>query len=118
MHVCALRGNVRSSVMDEQSRPSWTDHLSPVGLHYFAGVVENAEDLIERHKVLSALLEREAPPRKLTLVPLVAKKIMMKQLQPRYLLQFKVGANVDENFIPPSVNTCTKVVVKKHKLCE
>ena len=51
MHVCALRGNVRSSVMDEQSRPSWTDHLSPVGLHYFAGVVENAEDLIERHKV-------------------------------------------------------------------
>ena len=42
----ALRGNVRSSVMDEQSRPSWT-----VGLHYFAGVVENVEDLIERHKV-------------------------------------------------------------------
>ena len=65
---------------------------------------------------LSALLEREAPPRKLTLVPLVAKKIMMKQLQPRYLLQFKVGANVDENFIPPSVNTCTKVVVKKHNV--
>ena len=38
-------------VQDEQLRPSWADHLSPVGLHYYAGVVENAEDLIERHKV-------------------------------------------------------------------
>ena len=37
------------SVMAEH--PSWADHLFPVGLHYYAGVVENAEELMERHKV-------------------------------------------------------------------
>ena len=98
MHMCALRGNVRSSVMDEQSRPSWTDHLSPVGLHYFAGVVENAEDLIERHKVATQCsFGTRSSTKKAHPCTAVAKKIMMKQLQPRYLLQFKVGANVDEN---------------------
>ena len=38
-------------VMAEQSKPSWADHLSPIGLHYYAGVVENVEELMERHKV-------------------------------------------------------------------
>ena len=38
-------------VMAEQSKPSWADHLFPVGLHYYAGVVESAEELMERNKV-------------------------------------------------------------------
>ena len=90
MHACVLPSGMYEvqSVVDKQSKPSWADHLSPVRLHYYnAGVVENAEDLIERHKVATQCsLEREAPPRKLTLVPLVAKKLIMKQLHPRYIL--------------------------------
>ena len=73
------------SVMAEQLKPSWGDHFFPVGLHYYAGVVENAKKPIERRGTrlqLSVLLEREAPPRKLTLVQVAAKKIMMKQLHP------------------------------------
>ena len=37
--------------MAEQSRPSLADHLFPIGMHYYTGVVENAEELTERCKL-------------------------------------------------------------------
>lgn len=74
------------SVMAEQLKPSWGDHFFPVGLHYYAGVVENAKKPIERRGTrlqLSVLLEREAPQGSSPLiVQVAAKKIMMKQLHP------------------------------------
>ena len=33
------------------SKPAWATDLHPVGLHYYAGVVNNAEELLESHKV-------------------------------------------------------------------
>ena len=33
------------------SKPSWASNLHPVGLHYYAGIVDNAEELMEEHKV-------------------------------------------------------------------
>ena len=35
----------------QQSKPVWATNLHPVGLHYYAGVVDNAEELLESHKV-------------------------------------------------------------------
>ena len=29
----------------------WTSHLNPVGLHYFGGVVEDAEEVLEQHRL-------------------------------------------------------------------
>ena len=37
--------------MSEQSKPTWASTLCPVGLHYYSGVVDDAEELLERHKV-------------------------------------------------------------------
>ena len=37
--------------MSGQSKPLWASHLHPVGLHYYAGIVDSAEELIEKHKV-------------------------------------------------------------------
>ena len=38
-------------VMAEQSKLSWTDHFFHVGLHYYAGIVESSEELMESHKL-------------------------------------------------------------------
>ena len=35
----------------QQSKAIWAINLHPVGLHYYAGVVDNAEELLESHKV-------------------------------------------------------------------
>ncbi len=37
--------------MSGQPKPLWASDLHPVGLHYYAGVVESAEELLEKHKV-------------------------------------------------------------------
>ena len=37
--------------MSQQSKPVWATNLDPVGLHYYASVVDNAEDLLQSHKV-------------------------------------------------------------------
>ena len=37
--------------MSQQSKPAWAANLMPVGLNYYTGIVENAEDLLECHKV-------------------------------------------------------------------
>ena len=37
--------------MSGQCKPSWASNLHPVGLHYYAGIVDNAEELMEEHKV-------------------------------------------------------------------
>lgn len=37
--------------MAKEPKPSWAGDLFPVGIHYYAGVVENAEQVMERHKV-------------------------------------------------------------------
>ena len=33
------------------SKPAWAIDLHPVALHYYAGVVDNVDDLLEKHKV-------------------------------------------------------------------
>ena len=37
--------------MSGKSKPSQMSNLHPVGLHYYAGIVDNAEELMEKHKV-------------------------------------------------------------------
>ena len=37
--------------MSGQSKPSWASNLHPVGLHYYAGLVDNAQELLEEHKM-------------------------------------------------------------------
>ena len=39
--------------MSQPSKPAWAANLMPVGLNYYAGIVENAEDLLEYHKVVT-----------------------------------------------------------------
>ena len=39
------------SAVSWQSKPVWATSFHPVGLHYYAGVVDNAEELLESHKV-------------------------------------------------------------------
>ena len=33
------------------SKPPWACDLHPVGLHYYSGVVDNVEELLESHKI-------------------------------------------------------------------
>ena len=37
--------------MTEAIKPTWASNLSKVGLHYYAGIVENAEKVLEKHKL-------------------------------------------------------------------
>ena len=37
--------------MSQESKPVWATNLHPVGLHYYAGVVDDAEKLLESHKL-------------------------------------------------------------------
>ena len=34
--------------MTEATKPTWASNLSEVGLHYYAGVVENTEEVLEK----------------------------------------------------------------------
>ena len=34
-----------------EKKPSWARDLSSVGINYYGGVVDNAEEIIEKHKV-------------------------------------------------------------------
>ena len=51
--ACTLSnaGTYEVVAMSGQPKPLWASELHPVGLHYYAGVVESAEDLLEKHKV-------------------------------------------------------------------
>ena len=44
-------GTYEVVAMSGQPKPLWASELHPVGLHYYAGVVESAENLLEKHKV-------------------------------------------------------------------
>ena len=44
-------GTYEVVAMSGQPKPLWASELHPIGLHYYAGVVESAEDLLEKHKV-------------------------------------------------------------------
>ena len=50
--------------MSHPSKPVWAANIQPVELNYYAGIVENAEDLLTKwpHKARS---EQEAPQRNL-----------------------------------------------------
>ena len=37
--------------MSGQSKPLWASNLCSVGLHYYAGIVDNAEELMEEHNM-------------------------------------------------------------------
>ena len=37
--------------MAEAPKPTWASDLSTVGIHYYAGIVENAEEVLEKHKL-------------------------------------------------------------------
>ena len=37
--------------MTEATKPTWASNLSKVGLHYYAGIAENAEEVLEKHKL-------------------------------------------------------------------
>ena len=39
--------------MSQPSKPAWAANLKPVGLNYYVGIIENAEDLLEHHKVVT-----------------------------------------------------------------
>ena len=35
------------------SKPAWAVDLHPVALHYYAGLVDNVDDSLEKHKVFT-----------------------------------------------------------------
>ena len=49
--VRAQTREIKEPAMSQPSKPAWAANLLPVGLNYYAGIVENAEDLLESHKV-------------------------------------------------------------------
>ena len=36
---------------DTSSKPPWACDLHPVGLHYYSGVFDDVEELLESHKI-------------------------------------------------------------------
>ena len=57
LYMC-LQGNfsiltllLTMSKQDTSSKPPWACDLHPVGLHYYSGVVDNVEELLESHKI-------------------------------------------------------------------
>ena len=40
-----------ASLSKPENKPLWARDLSPVGLNYFGGVVDNAEVILEKHKL-------------------------------------------------------------------
>ena len=57
----------------QQSKPVWATNLHPVGLHYYAGVVDNAEELLVTKLPHKVYLELEPPQRK----PLVMYQVLL-----------------------------------------
>ena len=47
MGAAKTRGNHHGK---PKSKPLWASDLLSVGIHYFAGVVDDAEEVLEKHK--------------------------------------------------------------------
>ena len=45
------RAGIMASLSKPESKPLWARDLSPIGLNYFGGVVDNAEEILENHKL-------------------------------------------------------------------
>ena len=48
-----------ASLSKPESKPLWARDLSPIGLNYFGGVVDNAEEILEKYKLGSAMKKIE-----------------------------------------------------------
>ena len=57
MHPASNVGTYKVvAIMSGQPKPLWASDLHPVGLHYYAGVVESAEELLEKQSGNTVLI--------------------------------------------------------------
>ena len=42
---------IMANLSKPESKPLWASDLLSVGIHYFAGVVDDAEEVLEKHKL-------------------------------------------------------------------